>query len=158
MLIPDPGLTQLRLHESSTMKRNAVPAIAATILAIVPVFLSTIPGLTAETALPNVVLVLIDDMGHGDIAAHGNPVIKTPNFDRLCHESVRFTNFAVSPTCSPTRAALITGRHEFLVNVTGTVRGANELDLEATTIAQLFQAKGYLCICRLSALRCWQWF
>jgi arylsulfatase A-like enzyme len=70
-------------------------------------------------------------------------VLKTPNFDRLHHESARFTNFAVSPTCSPTRAALLTGRHEFFVNVTGTVRGANEMDREATTIAQLFQAKGY---------------
>lgn len=63
---------------------------------------------------PNVILFLVDDMGYGDIAAHGNPIIKTPHFDRLHDQSVRFANFAVSPSCAPTRAALLTGKHEFL--------------------------------------------
>lgn len=112
------------------------------LLTISLLFVSRI-GFPEETKPLNVIIVLVDDMGHGDIAAHGNPILKTPNFDKLHNECVRFANFAVSPTCSPTRAALLTGRHEFLVNVTGTVRGANEMDIHATTIAQLFQAKGY---------------
>ncbi len=58
---------------------------------------------------PNIVLILTDDQGYGDVAAHGNPVIKTPNLDRLHSESVRFTDFHASPTCAPTRTALMTG-------------------------------------------------
>ena len=91
----------------------------------------------------NVVLMLIDDLGYGDLGAHGNPVIKTPNMDALHNESVRFTNFAVSPTCAPTRAALLTGRHEFKSEVTHTLHNMNNLSLEATTIADLFQRKGF---------------
>ena len=100
-------------------------------------------GSKEEAKPPNVVLLLIDDMGHGDIAAHGNPVLNTPNFDQLYNESARLTNFAVSPTCSPTRAALMTGSHEFLVGVTHTISPMNFLDPRAVTIASLFQKKGY---------------
>lgn len=64
---------------------------------------------------------MTDDQGYGDIAAHGNPVIKTPNLDRLHRESVRLTEFHASPTCAPTRAALLTGRHEFHSGVTHTI-------------------------------------
>ncbi|MDX1284060.1 MAG: sulfatase-like hydrolase/transferase [Draconibacterium sp.] len=91
----------------------------------------------------NVIIVLIDDMGYGDISAHGNPLLKTPNFDKLHDECVRFTNFAVSPTCAPTRAAIMTGSHEFLVGVTHTISPMNLMDTDAITIAELFQTKGY---------------
>lgn len=91
----------------------------------------------------NVILILVDDMGYGDIAAHGNPLLQTPKFDQLYHESVRFTNFAVSPTCAPTRAALMTGSHEFLVGVTHTISPMNYLSTDALTIADLFQSNGY---------------
>ena len=64
-------------------------------------------------APPNIVVVLTDDQGYGDIGAHGNPVLKTPHLDRLRAESRRFLDFHVSPTCAPTRSALMTGRHEF---------------------------------------------
>ena len=64
---------------------------------------------------PNVILLLVDDMGYGDVAALGNPVLKTPNFDTLHGQSARFTNFAVSPSCAPTRAALLTGSEEAIV-------------------------------------------
>jgi len=57
--------------------------------------------------------VTIADQGYGDIAAHGNQVVKTPNLDQMHGESVRLTEFHASPTCAPTRAALMTGRHEF---------------------------------------------
>ncbi|MHC4111200.1 MAG: arylsulfatase [Planctomycetota bacterium] len=92
---------------------------------------------------PNVILLLVDDMGYGDVAAHGNPIIKTPNFDSLHSQSARFTNFAVSPSCAPTRAALLTGKHEFLSGVTHTIKPMREMSVKSTTIAQLFKAKGY---------------
>lgn len=60
---------------------------------------------------PNVIIVITDDQGMGDLACHGNPIIKTPNIDDFYSESVRFTNFHVSTTCAPTRGALMTGRH-----------------------------------------------
>ncbi|MDC0316198.1 sulfatase-like hydrolase/transferase, partial [Verrucomicrobia bacterium] len=58
---------------------------------------------------PNVVLVMTDDQGYGDLSCHGNPVLKTPHLDELYEDSVRLTDYHVAPTCSPTRAALITG-------------------------------------------------
>ncbi len=92
---------------------------------------------------PNIVLVMTDDQGYGELACHGNPIIKTPNIDRLYRESVRFTDFQVSPTCSPTRASLMTGRHEFRSGVTHTINERERLSLKATTIAQVLKAAGY---------------
>ena len=60
---------------------------------------------------PNVVLIMVDDQGYGDLGCHGNSVIRTPNLDALHAESVRFTNFHVDPTCSPTRGALMSGKY-----------------------------------------------
>jgi len=98
---------------------------------------------TLAGSRPNIVLVLTDDQGYGDLSAHGNPVLQTPHLDRLQAESLRFTDFLVSPTCSPTRAALMTGRHEFANGVTHTIYERERLTLAATTIAQLLQAGGY---------------
>ncbi|QEL13890.1 arylsulfatase [Limnoglobus roseus] len=92
---------------------------------------------------PNIVFVLTDDQGYGDISAHGNPILKTPNLDRLHAEGVRFTDFHVSPTCSPTRSALLTGRHEFKNGVTHTINERERLTPKATTLAQVLKAAGY---------------
>jgi len=92
---------------------------------------------------PNIVYVMTDDQGYGDIAAHGNPVIKTPHLDRLWRESVRLTEFHASPTCSPTRAALMTGRHEFRSGVTHTIHERERLALSATTLPELLKTAGY---------------
>ena len=97
----------------------------------------------ASPKRPNVVLVITDDQGYGEIGAHGNEVIKTPNLDRLHAQSVRFTAFHVSPTCSPTRASLMTGRHEFRSGVTHTILGRERLDPKATTVAQVLSKAGY---------------
>src|SRR6266487_5199945 len=92
---------------------------------------------------PNIVLILTDDQGYGDLSCHGNPVLKTPNMDRLHDEGVRFTDFHVSPTCSPTRSALMTGRHEFKNGVTHTILERERLTLRATTVAQVLKSAGY---------------
>src|SRR5213592_5158991 len=65
----------------------------------------------ARSQRPNVILILTDDQGYGDLGCHGNPVLKTPNLDRLFRQSARLKNFHVDPTCSPTRSALLTGRY-----------------------------------------------
>ena len=96
-----------------------------------------------ERKRPNIIYVMTDDQGYGDLAAHGNPVLRTPNLDRLHRESVRFTEFHASPTCSPTRAALMTGRHEFRSGVTHTIHERERLALSATTLPQLLKTAGY---------------
>ncbi len=93
---------------------------------------------------PNIVLVMTDDQGLGEIGCLGNPILRTPHLDRLHAESTRFTDFHVSPTCSPTRAALLTGRHEFQNGVTHTILERERLTLQATTIAELLRDAGYL--------------
>ncbi len=92
---------------------------------------------------PNIVYVMTDDQGYGDIAAHGNSVIRTPNLDRLYRESVRLTEFHASPTCAPTRAALLTGRHEFHSGVTHTIDERERLALSAITLPDLLRRAGY---------------
>jgi len=92
---------------------------------------------------PNIVVVITDDQGYGDIGAHGNPVLKTPNLDRLRAEGRRFTDFHVSPTCSPTRSALMTGRHEFKNGVTHTIFERERLAPAAITVAEILKAAGY---------------
>ena len=87
--------------------------------------------------LPNIVLVITDDQGYGELSCNGNPILKTPHLDRLASQSLRFTDFHVSPTCAPTRASLLTGRHEFKSGVTHTILERERLGLSATTIAQL---------------------
>jgi arylsulfatase len=99
------------------------------------------PAVAAEK--PNIIFLLTDDQGYGDLSCHGNPVLQTPNLDRLHDEGVRFTDFHVSPTCSPTRSALMTGRHEFRNGVTHTILERERLTLKATTIAQVLKSAGY---------------
>lgn len=86
---------------------------------------------------------MTDDQGYGDLGCTGNPLLQTPNIDAFSRTSVRFTNFHVSPTCAPTRAALMTGRHEFKSGVTHTIYERERLSLKATTIAQVLKSAGY---------------
>ena len=83
---------------------------------------------------PNIVFILTDDQGYGDIGRHGHPLLRTPNMDKVFDESVRFDNFYVSPSCSPTRAALLTGMHELRNGVSHTIKNRTNLNLEATLL------------------------
>ena len=86
---------------------------------------------------------MTDDQGYGDIAAHGNPWIKTPELDKLHSESVRLTDFHVGTTCTPTRAGLLTGRNCNEVGAWHTVGGRSLLNLEETTLAEVLKENGY---------------
>jgi arylsulfatase A-like enzyme len=97
----------------------------------------------ASSAKPNIIFILTDDQGYGDISAHGNPILRTPNLDRMRAESARFMDFQVSPTCAPTRSALMTGRHEFKNGVTHTIFERERLTLDATTLPQILKNAGY---------------
>lgn len=92
---------------------------------------------------PNIVLVMTDDQGYGEIGAHGNSMIQTPNLDALHAESVRLTNFHVDPTCSPTRSALITGRYSSRTGVWHTIMGRSIVHREETSFADVLSGAGY---------------
>ncbi|MBC8877031.1 MAG: arylsulfatase, partial [Planctomycetes bacterium] len=93
--------------------------------------------------VPNVILVLTDDQGYGDLACHGNPMIRTPNLDRLHAESVRLTDFHVSPLCTPTRAGLLTGKDPVRLGAWGTTWGRSLPSADAVTLGDVFAASGY---------------
>lgn len=98
---------------------------------------------TLAASQTNIIFILTDDQGYGDLSCNGNPILKTPNIDRLHDEGVRFTDFHVSPTCAPTRSALMTGRHEFRNGVTHTIFERERMTLSAVTVAQELQRGGY---------------
>ncbi|MES2791953.1 MAG: arylsulfatase [Planctomycetota bacterium] len=97
----------------------------------------------ADEVPPNIIIVMVDDVGYGDYACLGSPIIRTPAIDAFAKQAVRFTQFHVSPTCAPTRSAIMTGRHEFKNGVTHTILERERLTLKATTIAQVLQTARY---------------
>ena len=118
------------------------------ILSFTALLLASLAALPAAAApesagQPNIILILTDDQGYGDFSCTGNPILKTPYLDRLHNEGVRFTDFHVSPTCSPTRSALMSGRHEFKNGVTHTTLERERMSLKTVTLAQVLQSAGY---------------
>ena len=92
---------------------------------------------------PNIIIILSDDQGWGDFSINGNTNIHTPNIDKLAFEGASFENFYVQPVCSPTRAELLTGRYHPRGGVYSTSAGGERLDLDETTIADIFKKAGY---------------
>jgi len=92
---------------------------------------------------PNVVFVLTDDQGYGDLSCHGNPVLKTPHIDALHEVSVRLTDYHVGPTCAPTRAGLLTGHYANSTGVWRTSGGRSLLRADEVSMADYFRRNGY---------------
>ncbi len=92
---------------------------------------------------PNILLILTDDQGFGDIASHGNPYVKTPVLDSLAASGARFDRFFVSPVCAPTRASLLTGRYHLRTGVYGVTRGYENIRSEEVTLAEILRENGY---------------
>lgn len=97
----------------------------------------------SPAAQPNVILVLTDDQGYGDLGCHGNPVVQTPNIDRMHAESVRLDDYHVGPTCAPTRAGLMTGHYANSTGVWHTVGGRSLLRRNEVSAADFFARAGY---------------
>ena len=98
---------------------------------------------TEPPAPPNIILVMTDDQGYGDVGVHGNRMIRTPNMDRLHGESVHLTDYHVDPTCAPTRSALMTGRYSSRTGVWHTIMGRSLMRTDETTIAEVLAKHGY---------------
>ena len=92
---------------------------------------------------PNVIMIITDDQGYGDLACHGNPVALTPNLDRLYQQSVRFTDFHGAPMCTPTRGQLMTGLDAARNGALNVSSGRTLLRSELPTLADVFRAGGY---------------
>lgn len=92
---------------------------------------------------PNVVLIITDDQGYGDLSAHGNPILQTPEMDRLHAESVRLTDYHVSPTCAPTRGAMMSGHYTNRAGPWHTIKGRSFLRVGEATLGEVFGAAGY---------------
>lgn len=123
------------------MRRLLMTAIAA---------LLACPAAGAELSRrgsPNVVLIMTDDQGYGDLGFHGNDKIDTPVLDRLAAESVRFDHFFVCPYCTPTRAALMTGRYPLRTGAAAVTRGLETVRSEEVTIAEVLRSAGYATGC-----------
>ncbi len=106
-------------------------------------FLLPLSASQLASSRPNIVLVITDDQGYGPIGRHGHPWIKTPHLDQLYDSSLRFTRFLVSPTCSPTRSALMTGRHPMKNGVTHTILERERMTLKAITLPHVLKTAGY---------------
>jgi arylsulfatase len=118
-----------------------IKSISAFFCFLIFSFLGTADTLKGQR--PNILLVLTDDQGMGDLSCMGNPILNTPNLDEFYEKSTRFTDFHVSPTCAPTRAALMSGRRPFEVGVTHTIQQRERMALQATTFPQALQQAGY---------------
>ncbi|WP_020529674.1 arylsulfatase [Flexithrix dorotheae] len=98
---------------------------------------------TTEAKKPNVIIILTDDQAWGDLSINGNQNLKTPNIDKLGQEGAAFNNFYVCSVCSPTRAELLTGRYNFRSGIYSTGGGGERMDMDETTIADIFKQAGY---------------
>jgi arylsulfatase A-like enzyme len=99
---------------------------------------------TQAATRPNVLLIITDDQGFGDVASHANPHIKTPFHDSIANAGVRFDRFFVSPVCAPTRASLLTGRYHLRTGVFGVTRGYETIRSNELTIAEALKSAGYV--------------
>lgn len=110
-------------------------------------FLAAAAGIAGSQAPPNIVLVLADDLGYGDLGCFGSLIHRTPHLDRLASEGARLTNhYVCSPVCSPSRAGLLTGRYPQRTGVTGVLRDEHDsagLALTETTLAEVLSRAGY---------------
>lgn len=93
---------------------------------------------------PNIILIMTDDQGYGDLGMHGNPIVRTPQLDAMAKRSARWEPFYVSPVCTPTRASLMTGRYNYRTRAIDTYRGRAMMEPAELTIAELLKPAGYV--------------
>lgn len=96
-----------------------------------------------EKIQPNVIIIMADDQGYGDLGITGNPHIKTPVIDKFASENIRFNNFYVSPVCAPTRSSLMTGRFSLRTGVRDTYNGGATMATTEVTIAEMLKQANY---------------
>ena len=127
----------------NTIMKCKLTTLAMALLLVGAVFTpSSLEAGTLAGSRPNIVIVMPDDASYGLIQAYGGKD-PTPNLDHLYHKSLRFEDFHVSPTCSPTRAAMLTGRHECYAGVTHTINMRERMSLQSRTLVNMLSDAGY---------------
>lgn len=114
---------------------------------ILLMFLFTFKEEEEKVKRPNVILILTDDQGWGDLSFHQNPYLQTPQIDQFAMESASFKNFYVSPLCAPTRASLLTGRYHLKTGAVSVSRGLENMSGNEVTIAEVFKENDYATGC-----------
>ena len=112
-------------------------------LFIIITFFSCNKKKKAQEPKPNVVVILIDNQGYYELSRNGHQIVQTPRIDKLSREAVNFTDFNAPPFCSPSRAALLTGRHALRAGIHNTVGGVSILHKNETTMADILKREGY---------------
>lgn len=123
--------------------RMSLIQLGTAVLSFYFLFAVALHASSFKSGQPNVVLILADDLGSGDLGFYGNPKVRTPHLDRLAREGTRFEYFYVSPVCSPTRASLMTGRYHFRTGVVDTALGRQSMHPDEVTLAELLREAGY---------------
>lgn len=119
-------------------------ALATTVVAAIISQVIYAPAVNAKSSdPPNIVLIMTDDQGYGDLGVNGNPLIKTPNLDKFTKQSVEVQRFYVCPVCAPTRASLMTGRYNYRTGVTDTFLGRAMMHGDEVTLAEMLRQAGY---------------
>ena len=127
------------LDRRSFIQKMAAAGVALTIPGVVGC-----QSMEGANARPNFVVFLADDLGYGDLASYGNPIMETPNIDRLADQGMRFTDFHSAGTvCSPSRASLLTGRNPYRSGFYYIAGSGMHLQREEVTVASLLAANGY---------------
>src|SRR5579871_1506298 len=147
--------------EQKTIKRRPgqIRLLTTVILAAIALFSAVVETAQCDDSPPNIVLIVADDLGWADLGCYGSRFHRTPNLDKLAREGMRFTQaYAACPVCSPTRAALMTGKYPARLHLTDWLPGRpdmpsqkllrpalrQELPLEETTLAEMLQTRGYI--------------
>jgi arylsulfatase A-like enzyme len=131
------------------LNSNPAPLFSGIILSTITMSLSFVPsnyiyGNDNENAgKPNVIVIITDDQGYGDLSIHGNPILQTPNLDKLHQQSIRLTDFHVAPMCTPTRAQLLTGLDAVRTGAVNVSSGRSLLRRELKTMADYYSDNGY---------------
>lgn len=127
----------------SSLKQHSLMLSVMFTLLLISFFSTAEQTSKLANSRPNIIFVLTDDQGMGDLSGTGNPIVKTPNIDQFANQSTRFTDFQVSPTCAPSRAAMMSGRPPFEVGVTHTILQRERMALDVVTMPQALQKAGY---------------
>jgi arylsulfatase/arylsulfatase A len=127
-------------HSNTFSLKRACPQLLAIAIALL---LGAAPPIGHAQDKPNVILILTDDQGYGDLGATGNPIIRTPHIDAMAKRSASINSFYVEPVCSPTRASIMTGRYHYRTRVIDTWKGRSMMDPAEYTLAEALRAGGY---------------
>lgn len=130
------------MRDTMRIETESIRVIATALLFALLTVCSTL-GAESTATKPNIILVMADDMSWGELGMSGNEIIQTPHLDKFSGEALRFTNFHVAPSCAPTRAQMMSGRHEFSVGVTHTILGRMALRDDITIVPQYMKKGGY---------------